>query len=747
MPETDRYLAIVTKHNSQNHHATLVPLYRAASDLTHIERVDNSREAFPNRGYVSWFFAPDAVKDSIWLVSLQESLNFIEERMDHDEFVVDGATAKPMLDVIDLSSAGCPFDEERLRLVMTEEGIELAFAPTPTVWLRADKRTLLGPFSLVLANGRWRADPAKLERYPIKAQTLLKSSILELALSSGGRCVLNPFAVNDAHSKFDWANDDIVLKRVLREVVKRDQTAAASLQLTQAAINRAGAFVRQETQQDLLSAHQLQRARQILGAIETKQKLAETLLSELRNLPFVQSQLQALAGAEAQRVRQETLDELQTVRDQTQALREEQNHLREEAAGLLQQCNDHRATMQDHIANTGAALEEAFAEKLEELLVRPEKELASIALFRAAMRLTAQPAPNVTSTVVSVHSPAARPREWILPDWPVTDGGLIEDESVLLRALGEAQAVGGLNAEAAGLLHTAFLSGLLPVLTGDGAYLTLKNYAQCIAGGRLLWIPVSAAVIEPEDLLGRYDSATRRFIPHPSRLIDLLLHAQNSDELFVVVLDGINRAAIDSYLSPLLALLADAWKEKSHSRALPLLHPGEIESVCAYHDAAQLTWPPNVLLAGIWAKDALAPPTPVSFWERVALIVAKEHQATPKGIGQTSHFVKLETWSQWHQIFHQEAVASSEITSLLERLNSKQILSYGQIRTFTEFYTALSKMGGRNFDPLLETCACCLLPQMITSGQERELVEDELNRLETMEIEKRVKQLNNLFFS
>jgi hypothetical protein len=747
MPPTNTCLAIVTKHNSQNHHATLEPLYRASSDLTYLEKLENSVQSFPNRGCVSWFYSPpEAVKDSIWLVTLQESLNFDETRMDHDEFVVDGATAKPLTDVIDFSSTGCAFDSDQLRQVMTEQGIELAFNPTRPIWLRADGDMLLGSFSLVRDNGHWRADPAKLEQYPIKLQTISANSIIQLENGSGRRYVLNPFAASETRGALDWASDEIVLKRVLQEFRKQNQTVANSLQLTQAAINRAGAFVRQEIPQAALNAHRLLRVRRILETIETKQALVGTLLTELQNLPFVQTQIDALAEAEIQRVRQKTLDELQVERDQTQALNEEQIHLREEAARWQQQCDDHQATMQDLIVNTGAALEEAFAEKLEELLVRPEKELANIALFRAALRLTAQPAPNVTSTVVATHSPASRPRELILPDWPVPDGELIEEEMIFRRKLEEAQAAEGVSVAEAGLLHAAFLSGLLPVLTGDGAYATLKNYAQCIAGGRLLWIPVSAAVIEPEDLLGRYDSAMRRFVPHPNRLIDVLLHAQDSDELFVVVLDGINRAAIDSYLSPLLALLADAWKEKCYRRALSLLHPGEIESACAYQAAAQLIWPPNVLLAGIWAKGALNPPPSISFWERVAFIVAKESQATTRGIAQARHFVKLETWSHWHQKFHQEAVTSSEINALLERLNSKQTLSQGQIRTFTKFYTALSKMCESNFDPLLEICACCLMPQMLTSGQEWELVESKINGLKTMEIEKRIKQLNGLIF-
>ena len=101
-------------------------------------------------------------------------------------------------------------------------------------------------------------------------------------------------------------------------------------------------------------------------------------------------------------------------------------------------------------------------------------------------------------------------------------------------------------------IHSAFAARLLPLLAGPRSLDALHAYAQVATDGRIVVVQVTTALTEQSDIFGRVDSTRRSFVPHPAGLIDIVSAARQSDGLMLVVLDGANRGATESYLLPLV---------------------------------------------------------------------------------------------------------------------------------------------------------------------------------------------------
>ena len=196
-----------------------------------------------------------------------------------------------------------------------------------------------------------------------------------------------------------------------------------------------------------------------------------------------------------------------------------------------------------------------------------------------------------------------------------------------------------------------------------------EAYASCISCDRILWLPISPTTLEPSDLLGKVDPTTRRFGPHPGGLLDLLLHAHTSNDLYLVVLDGINRAAIDTYLMPILACYKDAWHSE-HKHALPLVHRSAVDEEDPYALVSHLVWPSNVLLAGILTQGVTAISPPHTFWSWAVLVHLDQFDDVntlskipdeDNTNQMTTSVVSQETWRQWRRkLSNEDALVCTE---------------------------------------------------------------------------------------
>jgi hypothetical protein len=121
-------------------------------------------------------------------------------------------------------------------------------------------------------------------------------------------------------------------------------------------------------------------------------------------------------------------------------------------------------------------------------------------------------------------------------------------------------------------------------------------------------------LIEPLDLFGKIDAGRRRFIPHASGLLDILIGARESEGLTIIVIDGANRGPMECYLIPLLQV---AFGQRSD---LALFHPSALEDSDPYFTEARLRWPDNVMLAGTFLEGPTTLPAAPELWSYAVLI-------------------------------------------------------------------------------------------------------------------------------
>lgn len=686
--------------------AHLRPLYEAdPAGRSWRRRLSRSmtKGEFPNRGLVAWFNPPPEVaQDTLWQFRVEEQPTFDLDNPHHDQFKVAAQPdPQPPHELVDLRYAG---SVDGARLLATEQGIRLSFIPAPKVFLQVTDEYWLGPVRLVPKAGHsdlWVIDPDQ-ARQPLRRVTPLdQGEVTCLDIDGKQRLLLGPRAsVRPLPGQVDWAPDEDIVKRVLRALRRLDPAYTDAQKLTSEAITHYIASLHEAGPQSAdysLERSRLERARTIVAFLQERKTLLEDVATEILRVPAVAEQVRA-AKEDAQRAaRQEIAAELAAAQERLQELQTAVERARQElqdlaasrareAAQLEQQFAARRAELEQEMA----ALEDAFVRRLETLLEHPGELLAGAALLRgvftklfssAGMSASSSPgapppAPSQAEPAPPADAPPALHVPWQLRASP---GSVRHHQSLadLRPSLGNALRARGLPGAVARPLHAAFVAGAMPVLAGCGARDALAAYAQAVTGGRVLWLPVSPAILAPVDLLGRVDPATRRFIPAPGGLVDLLLHAQEQQEtLFLVALDGINLAAVEAYLTPLLACATDAWHAgcagSAPQRALPLLHPGALAADDPYLRASWLAWPPNVLLAGTLAEGAATVPLPRTLWTSAVLIHLERFElpathvagtgpddpgATPTDPTEAS----LATWCAWRE--------ESRTSDALARLN------------------------------------------------------------------------------
>ena len=179
--------------------------------------------------------------------------------------------------------------------------------------------------------------------------------------------------------------------------------------------------------------------------------------------------------------------------------------------------------------------------------------MADLLIFRAAMKLQTQTSSNGLQPAVRKSSSLYN---LSLPRWESLNDkvNVLSDQKCLQKRLDTLFESKGFSKELAARIHSAFISGQMPILAGTDSFEALKLYASQVACGRVLWLPINATTLDPSDLLGKWYPQSQTFIPNPNQLIDLLIHARGSEEIFIIVFDGVNRAPIDSYLMTFLSL-------------------------------------------------------------------------------------------------------------------------------------------------------------------------------------------------
>jgi hypothetical protein len=153
-------------------------------------------------------------------------------------------------------------------------------------------------------------------------------------------------------------------------------------------------------------------------------------------------------------------------------------------------------------------------------------------------------------------------------------------------------------------LLAAFAAGMVPLCAGEAATEALHSVSRCLCAGNGWALPLSPVTTSLAEILAPCVVGVAGL-----RQMIETAHAY-PDQLFLVIIEGIDLGVSDGYLLPLLQL-ADRDFGRGSSR-IPLISPESGET---------REWPDNLLLAGTVSGVRTALPLPSRIWERTPLFV------------------------------------------------------------------------------------------------------------------------------
>lgn len=599
-------------------------------------------ETFPTRGRIFWHDAPERLKkESYWCITVAPHPSF-KGKQDTDKFQVN--EFKPAVEILDLRGSGM---EGSLRGLLSGPGLAFDLRPLTNevlLWVRDD--WALGPVRLKHGGGRtWKLAEEDLNR--LAAWTPPATGYASADIEGRTRFFLPPSGKPGASAGVtNWESDLSLASSVLRRLRKLDPARADKLELTYRVFDEylatleSSGLVGPRLDQELARVDRIKALRETIEANDELLSLAvdaclnvdgvhdeverhrTTLLEELR--PKVAASLEAQFGEKHAEL--DRLDRsLEDKRAKLEAVRQE---LEREVSRLEQHVESFRLRL---------------AERLRKAASEPNETLAELVLIQRVLGGMPNDGGKSSRPTSTRRSPAYVPSQQ-------RPGNRLTDAALVNPALMKAFTAHGVPIALGRVVHSAFLSGGMPVITGGRGLAALKAYGSAMVGGRITWITVTAELLGPQDLLGRVDPTSRRFLPHASGLLRLLDSAENSDDVHLVVLEGLNRAAVDSYLFPLLQTMKEC-RQPVRPMAVPLMAAGTLDEEDPFAAVTTVRWQSNVLLAGVPTRGPASIGVSSELWRYAMLIDADEFDSdTPH------HFVHPEA-----------ALEGAEETSVVSR--------------------------------------------------------------------------------
>jgi hypothetical protein len=401
-----------TRPSGSQQLALLQPLYIFDGETHTWADVDNATNAFPNRGYVTWYRAPeDAACGTLWLFRFAPHPTYDPHNAKQDRYRVNwDIPPEPLVEVLDLHVANADAALRALDL-----GLRLNFIPTRSVYITLGDQTWAGPIKLVRERGAWFLDPHQ-RNLPVPRVRALPEHDLDRIYVDGMRTFIRPrTGTLVGVGELDWAPDKMVLQRLLHDLRGRADIED-TLRLTKAAVQNI--INKLPGAERAVLPQKVARARAYLAEVERVEADLESFEAELLALPTVAARIATAKreGREAARVQAEEQAAAQARRD-LEALRAEQQALArslieqraqlavaervaEDAERRAREAADAEAlrrvaelnNLDAEIAARRRALEdqvtlaeETIGSRLGELLARPSEALAHVALVRAAL--------------------------------------------------------------------------------------------------------------------------------------------------------------------------------------------------------------------------------------------------------------------------------------------------------------------------------------------------------------------------
>ena len=550
---------------------------------------------FPPEDKIFWPHADEADEDLMFICRADYN-----EAQGKDHYIVSDAT--PVLDLLDLRAFG---DAEAIRMRFAAGFQYKTYVPANAL-LRCAGDEVIGPVRLKSSSsGGLTYDVPSRDRIPRFA--LKDVDVREVKANGRSRfVVLSTLPAPAAY--VDWDSDEMVLGRALKWAAKHAFSASGEVAISEkmlvaAAKQIAAAGPNAEVR---LREYQLTRARSCVETTRDGAKLAESVVAELLEHPTIAAELQSTRLAVRAEVEAAVRGDLKAETEKLEATRAEHAALQKQLDDTQVQIDAARAQIEAQLVSVDAEI----GKKLSEVLDRPAKLLADVAILRAALPLSTP----ATAGASSGQRARGQQVRWAACETVLTT------KTEVMRALASAFTLRGIDPLAAFRIHAALAAGLMPVLVGPLALAALDAYAGVACGARTVTVHVTPTFVQPSDMFGKLESARGEFVVHPAGLLDAVQVSPSLAGYGLAILEGINRAPTESFLLPLLQR-----RERVH-----LFHPTAVPT----HDELppSVSWPTGLWLAATSVAGPTSLPVSRDIWQYAVAIDVR-----PSGSAETKN--------------------------------------------------------------------------------------------------------------
>lgn len=590
-------IGVITGTNRDKHEYQIAWIRPLASETNGIwEAIMSPELEFPTRGSIFWPHASGARDNELVKFHAKE----IEIRNGGpDEYMA--VDSQPAFEVVDLRRVG---DCEQARLALTS-GIELLYLASPKYLIRCAGNLVVGPITLV-ADGTGKVKLERNYRARIACYQLAEDDFLGIPVDGETRTILASSLPPTSYSYVDWDDDRLVMRRAI-EVASKLKGNGASLprHLIEDATEQLTQFGADATAR--LELYRLKRAKKLSADTQQVVSLASEIFTGLRDHPSVVQEVQKFVQSQQDEIRSKIESEHAAEQEDLTKLRLQRKETEEALRSASRQLEETESRLKEQASRIEAAL----ASRIDQVLGDVPALLADVALLKPF--LEGKPSQNRAlfpseTSLSAVGAETASNLEW--PSATLKIAEIKELRTRIIRALRSL----GVQTTAYQPIHAAFASGLVPIVSGARALEALEAYAHVMCAGRILVVEVTSAIADVQDLFGKLEG--RAFTPHPAGLIDVMRAAQKNEGPFLVVLDGANRGATESFLLPLIRLV------RNRAASIPLFHPQAIDPSDPYQSEARVQWPPNLLLAATAIEGPTTLPVAPDVWNESILAVA-----------------------------------------------------------------------------------------------------------------------------
>lgn len=473
----------------------------------------------------------------------------------------------------------------------------------------------------------------------------------------------------------DWSLPQVVIKRVLEASNKLPPTTHEDERLVDRRIKQLARANSQEGLEALrLPLATLERAQHIIGDQQGILETLDTVSELIIGLPALRPRVDAVIAQEAQARADEVAREI------TARLAEEQEHVVQAQAEVraaqgrlvalsaeIAQAQEHKARLQRDLA----AFEAQMAQRVEALRAEPMQALAELHVASALLPTLGAFDGGLPSNAVQRHNAGAvslvataqsNLNGTLVPDAPGRNGvtwhasehvETLATPDTLKRQWIAAARRAEVRSQEVRACAAVLLAGSIPVPVGDGAAAALHALGDVLAGGRVWNVPVPITALSPVDLFGSIDPATHQFIPAAGALADIVLAAEeHPNDLGLVIFEGWDRVPGMPTYVPLLRQYMEAQRHMAGDRApapLSLFHPRALAADDPYAALAWLSWPANLLIAGVLdeADSSFPIPPECASWMVRPETTRKSQRLPHPEDGANVLSIGASVWASW----------------------------------------------------------------------------------------------------